>query len=131
MAAAAPLWCSRFLPFQDAPQHLAAVTLLAGRDAAAAISRPFFQVDFAHAQYAGVYLPAMWLARLVGPDAAIRLLLTATALLLPLAAWMLLGSFGRDRRLAVFAPALFQTLPLFIGVYNFVAVPTPSPEPVG
>jgi hypothetical protein len=97
------------------------VTILAGRGSAADISRAFFAVDFAHAQYSGVYLAAAALARFVGPDAAIRLLLSCTALLLPLAAWMLLGSFGRDRRLAVFAPALFQTFPLFIGVYNFVA----------
>ena len=121
MAAAAPLWCSRFLPFQDAPQHLAAVTVLAGKSSAALTSRQFFQADFAHAQYSGVYLAAMGLARLVGPDAAIRILLSAAALLLPVAVWMLLASFGRDRRLAVFAPALFQTVPLFIGVYNFVA----------
>src|SRR5438045_1969100 len=121
VAAAAPLWCSRFLPYQDAPQHLAAVTVLAGRSAAALTSRQFFEVDFANAQYSGVYLAAMWLARLVGPDAAIRILLSLVALLLPAAAWMLLGSFGRDRRVAVFAPALFQTAPLFIGVYHFVA----------
>src|SRR5213075_1082608 len=107
--------------FQDAPQHLAAVTILAGRGSAADISRAFFGVDFAHAQYSGVYLAAAALARIVGPDTAIRVLLSCAALLLPLAAWMLLGSFGRDRRLAVFAPALFQTFPLFIGVYNFVA----------
>jgi hypothetical protein len=121
VAAAVPLWCSRFLPFQDAPQHLAAVTVLAGQDAAASLSRPFFSVELAGAQYSGVYVPAMWMAKWIGPDASIRVLLTICALLLPLAAWMLLGSFGRDRRLAVFAPALFQTFPLFIGVYNFVA----------
>lgn len=121
VAAAVPLWCSRFLPYQDAPQHLAAVTVLAGRGLAADASRRFFQIDFANAQYSGVYLAAASLARIVGPDTAIRLLLSAVALLLPLAAWMLLGSFGRDRRLAVFAPVLFQTVPLFIGLYNFVA----------
>src|SRR5204862_3680231 len=71
VAAAAPLWCSRFLPFQDAPQHLAAVTILAGRGSAAEISRAFFGVEFAYAQYSGVYLAAASLARLFGPDAAI------------------------------------------------------------
>ncbi|HZR08083.1 MAG TPA: hypothetical protein VFA79_05840 [Myxococcales bacterium] len=121
VASAAPLWCSHLLPFQDAPQHLAALTVLAGQGAAAAASRPFFEVGFANAQYSGVYLAALALARFVGPDVALRLLLTVAALLLPLAAWMLLGSFERDRRLAVFAPALFQTATLFIGVYNFIA----------
>jgi hypothetical protein len=122
VAAAVPLWSSRFLPFQDAPQHLAAVTVLAGDGGAAITSRGFFEVDFWNAQYSAVYLAAAGLARIVGPDAGIRLLLSMIALLLPVAAWMLLGSFDRDRRLAVFAPALFQTAPLFIGIYNFVAV---------
>lgn len=120
-AAAVPLWCSHFLPFQDAPQHLAAIGMLAGRGSAALATGRWFEVDFAHAQYAGFYLPAAWLARLVGPDAAIRLLLTLVALLLPLSVWMLLRAFRHDPRLAVFAPALLHTAPLYIGVYNFVA----------
>ncbi len=95
--------------------------MLAGQGSAAAYTRPWFEVALGSAQYTGVYLPAMLLARFVGADVAIRILLSAVALLLPVAAWMLLGSFGRDRRLAVFAPALFHTVPLYIGVYNFVA----------
>src|SRR5436190_1098386 len=121
VAAAAPLWCSRFLPFQDAPQHLAALTLLSQQGSAALVTRPWFRVEFAGAQYSGFYIPALWLARFVGPDVAIRILLTISALLLPLAAWMLLRSFQRDPRLALFAPVLFHTAPLYIGVYNFVA----------
>jgi hypothetical protein len=121
VAAAVPLWCSHFLPFQDAPQHLAAVGMLAGRGSAALATRRWFEVDFAHAQYTGFYLPASWLARIVGPDHAIRVMLTLVALLLPLAAWILLRAFRRDPRLAVFAPAVFHTVPLYIGVYNFVA----------
>src|SRR3954471_18930328 len=75
LASAAPLWCSRFLPFQDAPQHLAALTFLDGSSESAALSRPFFEVGFANAQYSGVYLLGLALSRLVGPDAAIRMLL--------------------------------------------------------
>src|SRR2546421_5463270 len=33
---------------------------------------------------------------------------------------MLLGAFGRDRRLAVFAPAVFHTVPLYLGFFNFI-----------
>src|ERR671938_247344 len=80
VAAAVPLWCSRFLPFQDAPQHLAAISMLAERGTAATVSRPFFEVSFANAQYTGFYVPAMLLARFVGADAAIRILLTVVAL---------------------------------------------------
>jgi hypothetical protein len=95
--------------------------MLSQQGSAALVTRPWFRVEFAGAQYSGFYVPALYLARLVGPDAAIRILLTVSALLLPLAAWMLLRSFGRDPRLAVFAPLLFHTAPLYIGVYNFVA----------
>jgi hypothetical protein len=119
--AAAPLWCSHFLPYQDAPQHLAAVTLLAQTGREASLTRPWFEIGFAHAQYTGFYVPAMWLARLFGPDAAIRILLTLVALFLPYSAWQLLRAFGRDVRLSVFAAPLFHTAPLYIGVYNFVA----------
>jgi hypothetical protein len=95
--------------------------MLAARGSAALATRRWFDVDFAHAQYTGFYLPASWLARIVGPDDAIRVMLTLVALLLPLAAWKLLRAFGCDPRLAVFAPAIFHTAPLYIGVYNFVA----------
>jgi hypothetical protein len=121
IASIVPLWCSHFLPFQDAPQHLAAIAALADHGRAAAETRRWFEVDFAHAQYTGIYVPAILLARLVGPDVAIRILLSVVALLLPAVSWMLLGSFDRDRRLAIFAPALFHTAPLYIGVYHFVA----------
>ena len=121
LAAAAPLWCSHFLPFQDAPQHVAAIGVLANYGSAAAETRRWLEVDFSHAQYIGIYIPAALLARVVGPDVAVRVLLSLVALLLPAVSWMLLGSFERDRRLAVFAPALFHTAPLYIGVYHFVA----------
>lgn len=121
IAAVVPLWCSHFLPFQDAPQHVAAIAALADHGRAAMETRRWFEVDFIHAQYTGFYLPAALLARVVGPDVAIRILLSVAGLLLPAVAWMLLGTFERDRRLAIFAPALFHTAPLYIGVYHFVA----------
>ena len=121
IAAVVPLWCSHFLPFQDAPQHVAAIAALADYGRAAAETRPWFEIDFLHAQYTGFYFPAVLLARAFGPDVAIRILLSIVALLLPAVSWMLLGSFERDRRLAIFAPALFHTAPLYIGVYHFVA----------
>jgi hypothetical protein len=95
--------------------------MLSQNGAAAMVTRPWFRVEFAGAQYSGFYVPALLLARIVGADVAIRILLTISALLLPAAAWVLLRSFGRDPRLAVFAPVLFHTAPLYIGVYNFVA----------
>ena len=121
VAAAVPLWSSTFLPFQDAPQHLAAVRVLADyADRTFAFQR-WFTVDLQRSQYLGFYLPAAALAKVVGPQAACRILLTLLALALPAASWLLLRSFGRDGRLAIFAPAAFHTVPLYMGFFNFVA----------
>ncbi|GAC1337180.1 MAG: hypothetical protein NVSMB23_03310 [Myxococcales bacterium] len=121
LAAALPLWSSRFLPFQDAPQHLAAVRVIADYGDPFFGFQRFFEIDLGRWQYLGFYLPAALFAKAVGPDAAVRLVLTLVALALPAAAWMLLGAFGRDRRLAVFAPAVFHTAPLYLGFFNFVS----------
>ena len=119
-AAVLPLWAGRFLPFQDAPQHLAAIRVLADYDAPAFAFRRWFEIDLARSQYLGFYLPAALLARMLGPEAACRAVLSAIAFALPAAAWMFLRSFDRDPRLAVFAPALFPTAPLYLGFFNFV-----------
>lgn len=120
-ASVAPLWSSELLPFQDAPQHVAAVRVLADWGRAGLQFPHWFQLDLSRSQYLGFYLPAALLAKAVGPQAACRLVLTLIGLALPAAAWMLLGTFGRDRRLAIFAPALFHSSVLYIGLFNFVA----------
>src|SRR2546423_4655228 len=47
-------------------------------------------------------------------------MLSLIAVATSVAFWMILGSFGRDRRLAVFAPAVFHTVPLYLGFFNFI-----------
>jgi hypothetical protein len=121
LAAAAPLWSSALLPFQDGPQHLAAVRVIAEYHAPGLGFDRWFVLDLRRLEYLGFYLPAAALAKWIGADAATRLLLSLVAFALPAATWMLLGAFGRDRRLAVFAPALFHTAPLYLGFFNFVA----------
>ncbi len=121
VAAAVPLWSSTFLPFQDAPQHVAAVRVLADYGDATFAFQRWFEVDLRRSQYLGFYLPAAVLAKLVGPQAACRLVLTLVVFALPTACWLLLRSFGRDTRLSVFAPAAFHTVPLYMGFFNFVA----------
>ena len=120
-AAAVPLWSSAFLPFQDAPQHVAAVRVLADYGDRTFAFQRWFEIDLRRSQYLGFYLPAALLAKVVGPQAACRIVLTLIAFALPAACWLLLRSFGRDGRLAVFAPAAFHTVPLYIGFFNFVA----------
>jgi hypothetical protein len=120
-AAAAPLWSSRFLPYQDAPEHIAAIRIIADYRTTGFDFARWFVIDLHRLQYLGFYLPGAALAKLVGPEAACRLLLTAIAFALPAASWMLLESFQGDRRLAVLAPAVFHTAPLYLGFFNFVA----------
>src|SRR4051812_13427283 len=120
-AAIVPLWSSELLPYQDAPQHLAAIRVLADYHAARFGFVRWFEIDLARLQYLGFYLPAAALARFVGPDIACRILLTVVAVALPASFWMLLGAFGRDRRLAVFAPPVLHTMPLYMGFFNYVA----------
>ncbi|HZR08088.1 MAG TPA: hypothetical protein VFA79_05865 [Myxococcales bacterium] len=119
-AAIAPLWSSELLPFQDAPQHLAAIRVLADFHAPGAGFEKWFEIDLMRLQYLGFYLPAAALAKVLGPDVACRVMLSLIALALPAAFWMLLGALGRDRRLAVFAPAVFHTLPLYLGFFNYL-----------
>jgi hypothetical protein len=120
VASVVPLWTGRFLPFQDAPQHLASIRVLADYGAPGFGFQRFFEIDLARSQYLGFYLPAAALAHLFGPEAACRIVLSLVAFALPAAFWMFLRSFDRDPRLAVLAPALFHTAPLYLGFFNFV-----------
>lgn len=120
LAAAAPLWSSALLPFQDAPEHVAAIRVLADLHTPGFGFERWFQIDLARLQYLAFYLPAAFFSRWLGPQAACRLLLSLIVLALPLAVWMLLGAFGRDRRLAVLAPAVFHSQTTYLGFFNFV-----------
>lgn len=120
-AAVIPLWTGEFLPFQDAPQHLAAVRVLADYHTPGFAFEKWFELDLGRLQYLGFYIPAALLAKVTNPDVACRICLSLIALALPVAFWMLLDALGRDRRLAVFAPAVFHTAPLQYGFFNFVA----------
>ena len=120
IAAVAPLWSSTLLPFQDAPEHVAAIRVLADFHTAGFGFERWFQIDLARLQYLAFYLPAAFLSHWVGPQAACRLVLSLIALALPLSVWMLLGAFGRDRRLAVLAPVVFHSQTTYLGFFNFV-----------
>lgn len=115
-----PLWTGDLLPYQDVPQHLASVRVLADFHTPGFGFEKWFELDLKRLQYLGFYLPAAALAKAVGPEAACRLILSLIAMALPASFLMLLDAFGRDRRLAVFAPAVFHTAPLYLGFFNFV-----------
>jgi len=119
-AAIVPFWASELLPYQDAPQHLAAVRVLADYHTPGFAFDRWFQIDLHRLQYLGFYLPAAAIARLTGPDAALRVMLSLIAVAWSAAFWMFLGVFERDRRLAVFAPATLHCSVLYLGFFNFV-----------
>jgi hypothetical protein len=119
-AAIAPLWVSELLPYQDAPQHLAAVRVLADYHTPGLGFDRWFELDLGRLQYLGFYLPAAAIAKVAGAGAAVRLMLSLIAVATSAAFWMFLGIFGRDRRLAVFAPAVFHTTALYLGFFNFI-----------
>ena len=120
VAAIAPLWVSELLPYQDAPEHIAAVRVLADFHTPGPAFDKWFEIDLRRLQYLGFYLPAAAIAKITGADAAVRIMLSLIAAATSAAFWIFLGSFGRDRRLAVFAPAVFHTVPLYLGFFNFI-----------
>src|SRR5438045_2458906 len=118
--AIAPLWASELLPYQDAPEHIAAVRVLADYHTPGLGFDRWFEIDLGRLQYLGFYLPAAAIAKITGADAAVRVVLSLIAVATSAAFWMFLGAFGRDRRLAIFAPAVFHTVPLYLGFFNFI-----------
>jgi hypothetical protein len=120
VAAVVPLWSSALLPFQDGPEHLAAIRVLADFHTPGFGFEHWFQIDLARLQYLAFYLPAAGLSKWMGPQAACRVMLSLIALALPVSVWMLLGAFGRDRRLAVLAPAVLHSQTTYLGFFNFV-----------
>jgi hypothetical protein len=119
-AAIVPFWSSEMLPYQDAPQHIAAVRVLADYHAPGLAFDRWFQPDLGRLEYLGFYLPAAAIARVTSAATAVRVVLSLVAVAWVAAFWMFLGAMGRDRRLAVFAPALLHTTPLYLGFFNFV-----------
>lgn len=119
-AAVVPFWSSELLPYQDAPQHIAAVRVLADYHTPGLAFERWFQPDLGRLEYLGFYLPAAAIARVTSAETAVRVVLSLIAVAWVGAFWMFLGAMGRDRRLAVFAPALLHTAPLYLGFFNFV-----------
>jgi hypothetical protein len=119
-AAILPFWASELLPYQDAPQHIAAVRVLADYHTPGFAFDKWFELDLGRLQYLGFYLPAAAIAKLTGPTVAVKVMLSLIAIVTSAAFWMFLTALGRDRRLAVFAPAVFHSTPLYLGFFNFI-----------
>ncbi len=123
-AAVAPFWAGRFLPLLDLPQHLGlAAAVSAAGDPASPWAR-YLEVDPWPVPYWSWYAAIWLLARAFPLEVAAKLVLSAYAAGLPLAAGWLLRSLGRDPRWAVFAVPLVFSTNLFYGFMPFlVAMP--------
>ncbi len=119
-AAAATFWAGRFLPLLDLPQHLGlAAAVSAWGDPASPWGR-YLEVDPWPVPY-WTWYAAMWvLAKAVPLEIAAKLVLSAYAAGLPLAAGFLLRSLGRDPRWAAFAVPLVFSTNLFYGFMPFL-----------
>lgn len=120
-ATAAPLFVVRFLPFTDAPEHVAAIATIArllpggGGDhgyVAALSESQYFLYDL---------LGALGARALGDAVLANRLLLATAAFTWPFAFRSLLRALGRDDRLALLSPMLFWSRALVVGFLPFVA----------
>ncbi|MGD0528232.1 MAG: hypothetical protein ABSE49_24065 [Polyangiaceae bacterium] len=121
-ASAVPLWCARFLPLADLPQHVAAIGMLQHwRDPALHLGDRY-ALNVGDSQYFVYHAAGALVALATGSaETANRVLLTLVALAFPYALRSLLAAFGRDERLALFAAPAFWSAPLMMGFVPYVA----------
>jgi hypothetical protein len=122
VASAVPLWCARFLPLADLPQHVAAIGMLRhwGDPALHLTSR--YALNVGDSQYFVYHAAGALLSFVTGSaETANRVLLTLVAVAFPYALRSLLAAFGRDERLALFAAPAFWSAPLMMGFVPYVA----------
>ena len=122
VASAVPLWCARFLPLADLPQHVAAIGILRHWWDPAFHLGDRYSLNVGDSQYFVYHAAGAVLSAVTGSaESANRVLLTAVAMAFPYALRSLLSAFGRDERLALFAAPAFWSAPLMMGFVPYVA----------
>jgi len=113
-----PLFATRYLPFTDLPEHVAAI---------ATIERLLFgdargyELALGTSQYLLYDFVGALLAHVIGDAVtANRLLLASVAVAWSLSFRAVLRAFGRDERLALFAPMVFWNRALALGFLPFI-----------
>ena len=119
---ALPLWCARYLPFADLPEHEAASALLAHASDPAWRFSEHYTFSIRTTPYWLYDVLGALLTKLTG-DAILahRCLLSCAAILLPWAVASFLGSLGRQRVLGTLSAPLFWSKALQFGFAPFVA----------
>lgn len=120
-ASVAPLLASRHLPFTDLPEHAAVASAFVHWNDPSFRIAEHYVVAFPKTPYILFHAVAALLAWALGSaEIAVRVLLVLAGIALPAATRALLGAYGVDRRLALFAPVLFWNRALVIGLLPFV-----------
>jgi hypothetical protein len=119
---AAPVWSTRYLPWTDLPEHVAAMATMARTFDPASPDSATYEIMPFRGQYM-LYHGAGALLTLVLRDAVLanRLLLTAVAIAFPHALRAALRALGKDEAAVVFAALPFLSRPLFVGLLPYVA----------
>lgn len=122
LIAAAPLWCGKYLPFADLPEHEAVSAALAHFSDPVWRIREHYTLMFEKTPYWLYDTVGAIVCRLTG-DALLahRLLLTLVCFALPWAMASFLGALGRRRELGALAAPLFWSKSLQFGFVPFIA----------
>lgn len=122
LATALPLFATKYLPFCDLPEHVAAIATFRHWFDPAWRLQEYYSLAFDRSQYLAYHLAGALLAVPLGSAERANLaLLSVTAVSYPYAARALLRAFGRDERLAVFACSAFWSRSLVVGFLPYVA----------
>jgi len=111
----------KYLPIQDWPQHLAAVRVLHDYDSPGLRFDQYFELTPFATQYLSVYYSSHWLAYLVGVPLALKLVLSAALVALPVSLWDLLRELRRPTEYALLAFPFVYNAHAQLGFINFVA----------
>jgi hypothetical protein len=121
VGSALPLFATRYPPFTDLPEHVAAIATLA-KLLPGGGGAPTYDVALGSSQYLLYHAVGALLARLFGdPILGHRVLLACVALAWPLSLRALLRALGRDPRLALFGCMAVWNRALLIGFLPFFA----------
>lgn len=117
----APLWCAKYLPFTDLPEHVAAIATLRHWADPAWATGETYVLAAGKSQYLAYHALGALLAFPLGSaELANRVLMTIAGLALPYSVRALLRASRGDERLAILACPLFWSRPLVIGFLPYV-----------
>jgi len=122
LAAIAPLLATRYLPFTDLPEHVAAMATIARYGDFASGEAATYELAFGTSPYLVYHCLGALLTKVTGDAVeANRLLLVVVAIAYPTSLAAALRALGRDVRLAVFGCMPLLGRALFVGFLPYLA----------